>query len=112
METTRQKKVSRLIQKELSLILSGKFSYMLNNAITSITIVRISIDLAYANIFISVFPSKEAVENLRVINENKIPIRKELAMRVRHQLRIIPELQFHLDDSGDYYEEINQLLKK
>jgi len=112
METTRQKKVSRLIQKELSLILSGKFSHIINNVIISVTIVRISVDLAYANVFISIFPSKDVLDNLRVINENKISIRKELAMRVRHQLRIVPELQFHLDDSADYYEEINQLLKK
>ena len=112
MESTRQKKVSRLIQKELSVIFQTLVSELLGNVMVSVTIVRVSPDLANANIFISIFPVKNPQESLKVIKNNQTLIRKKLGEQVRNQLRIVPDLQFYLDDSAAYAEEIDRLLKK
>ena len=112
MESTRQKKVSRLVQRELSVIFQTLVSELLGNVIVSVTIVRVSPDLANANIFISIFPVKNPQESLMVIKNNQTIIRKKLGEQVKNQLRIVPELQFFLDDSAAYAEEIDRLLKK
>ena len=112
MESTRQKKVSRLIQKELSVIFQQNTHEILGNIMVSLTIVRISSDLADANIFLSIFPVDDPQVALKVIKSNTVMIRKKLGESVRNQLRIVPTLQFHLDDSAAYAEEIDRLLKK
>ena len=112
MESTRQKKVSRLVQKELSVIFQQLTQEILGNIMVSVTIVRISPDLADANIFLSIFPVEAPVEALKVVKSNTTMIRKKLGESVRNQLRIVPTLQFHLDDSAAYAEEIDRLLKK
>ena len=112
MESTRQKKVSRLIQKELSVIFQQNTQEILGNIMVSLTIVRISPDLADANIFLSIFPVDDPEAALKVIKSNTVMIRKKLGESVRNQLRIVPTLQFHLDDSAAYAEEIDRLLKK
>jgi ribosome-binding factor A len=112
MESTRQKKVSRLVQKELSVIFQQQAQEILGNIMVSVTIVRISPDLADANVFLSIFPVDDPTEALKVVKSNTIMIRKKLGESVRHQLRIVPALQFHLDDSAAYAEEIDRLLKK
>lgn len=112
MESTRQKKVSRLIQKELSLIFQSISSQYFSNVIISVTIVRISKDLSIAKIFISIFPVNDPKIILDKINNKHIMIRKMLAQKTRNQLRKVPELIFYLDDSSSYAENIDQLLKK
>ena len=112
MESTRQKKVSRLVQKELSVIFQQLTQEILGNIMVSVTIVRISPDLADANIFLSIFPVEAPIEALKVVKSNTTMIRKKLGESVRNQLRIVPTLQFHLDDSAAYAEEIDRLLKK
>ena len=94
METTRQNKISRLLQKELSEIFLLQTKAMPGILIS-----------------VSVFPSEKAEEMVKNINENMKSIRFELGTRVRHQLRIIPELKFFVDDSLDYIEKIDSLLK-
>ena len=112
MESTRQKKVSRLLQKELSSILQKEIYTLLGNIIVSITIVRVSPDLTSANIFVSIFPVPDPQKALEVIKSNTGLFRKKLAESVRNQLRIVPVLDFFLDDSAAYAEEIDRLLKK
>ena len=112
MESTRQKRVSRLIQKELSVIFQQNTQEILGNIMVSLTVVRISPDLADANIFLSIFPVDDPKAALKVIISNMVMIRKKLGESVRNQLRIVPTLQFHLDDSAAYAEEIDRLLKK
>jgi len=112
MESTRQKKVSRLVQKELSLIFQQYTQEILGNIMVSVTIVRISPDLAEANIFLSIFPVDDPSQALKIVKNNTTMIRKKLGESVRNQLRIVPALQFHLDDSAAYAEEIDRLLKK
>lgn len=111
METTRQNKISRLIQKELSEIFLLQTKSM-NGILVSVSAVRITPDMSIARVYLSVFPSERSQEIVKNINDNMKSIRYELGTRVRHQLRIIPELKFFVDDSLDYAERIDELLKK
>lgn len=111
METTRQNKISRLIQKELSEIFLLQTKSM-NGVLVSVSAVRISPDMSIARVYLSVFPSERSQEIVKNINDNMKSIRYELGTRVRHQLRIIPELKFFVDDSLDYAERTDELLKK
>lgn len=111
METPRQNKISRLIQKELSEIFLLQTKSM-NGVLVSVSAVRISPDMSIARVYLSVFPSERSQEIVKNINDNMKSIRYELGTRVRHQLRIIPELKFFVDDSLDYAERIDELLKK
>lgn len=111
METTRQNKISRLIQKELSEIFLLQTKSM-NGVLVSVSAVRISPDMSIARVYLSVFPSERSQEIVKNINDNMKSVRYELGTRVRHQLRIIPELKFFVDDSLDYAERIDELLKK
>ena len=111
METTRQNKIARLIQKELSEIFLLQTKSM-PGVLVSVSIVRISPDMSYARVYLSVFPSERSEEIVKNINTNMKSIRFELGNRVRHQFRIIPELKFFVDDSLDYAEKIDDLLKK
>ena len=111
METTRQNKISRLIQKELSEIFLLQTKSM-NGVLVSVSAVRITPDMSIARVYLSVFPSERSQEIVKNINDNMKSIRYELGTRVRHQLRIIPELKFFADDSLDYAERIDELLKK
>lgn len=111
METTRQHKIARLIQKELSEIFLLQTKAM-QGVLVSVSAVRISPDMSYARAYISVFPSERSAEIVKNINENVKAIRFEFGKRVRFQLRIIPELKFFVDDSLDYVDHIDELLKK
>lgn len=111
METTRQNKIARLIQKELSDIFLLQTKAM-HGVLVSVCVVRISPDMSYARVYLSVFPSERSEEIVKNINDNMKSIRFELGNRVRHQLRIIPELKFFVDDSLDYAAHIDELLKK
>lgn len=110
METTRQNKISRLLQKELSEIFLLQTKTM-HGTLVSVSAVRISPDMSIARVYLSVFPSEKAEEMVKNINDNMKSIRYELGTRVRYQLRIIPELKFFVDDSLDYIEKIDSLLK-
>lgn len=110
METTRQNKISRLLQKELSEIFLLQTKAM-PGILISVRAVRISPDMSIARVYLSVFPSEKAEEMVKNINDNMKSIRYELGTRVRYQLRIIPELKFFVDDSLDYIEKIDSLLK-
>ena len=111
MQETRQNRISRLLQKELSLIFQSQTRAM-RGVMVSVTRVKISPDLSICTSYLSVFPSEKGDEILKNINANEKSIRYDLGTRVRNQLRIIPELRFFIDDSLDYIEHIDELLKK
>ena len=111
MESTRQAKIARLLQKELSEIFRAQTAAT-HGVIISVTTVRVSPDLSVAKAYLSVFPPEKGKEMIESINENARTIRYELAQRVRFQLRKTPELSFFLDDSIDYLENIDNLLAK
>ena len=111
METTRQNKIARLIQKDLSNIFQAQ-TRQTRNLLVSVSVVRVSPDLRVAKADLSVFPSERAQEVLQNVNDHASEVRFELGRLERHQLRIIPELKFFLDDSLDYVEHIDELLNK
>ena len=111
METTRQSKISRLLQKDLSDIFLNE-TRKTHGVLISVSVVRVSPYLSVAKVYLSIFPSEKAQEILDSIRLNARNIRYELAQRIRFQLRKTPELSFFLDDSLDYIENIDMLLKK
>ena len=111
MDSTRQNKISRLIQKELSDLFQRQ-TQGTHGVLVSVSGVRISPDLSIAKVYLSIFPSEKAPELLKNIMANMRTIRYDLGTRVRHQLRIIPELKFFADDSLDYAEHIDQIIKE
>jgi len=110
-ESTRQKKVSRLIQKEIADIFLRKGSEYAPGKMISITKVRISPDLSFARIYLSIFPSANNAHVLQVVQDHASRIRFDLGHKVRSQLRIVPDIVFYIDDSLDYIEKIDKLLK-
>ncbi len=111
MESTRQKKVSALIQKEMSLIFQKMSSEFMNKLI-SVTTVRMSPDLGAAKIYLSIFPEDKKDEVFSEVKKNKKKLRGELGNIIKNQVRRIPELFFEIDDSLNYAERIDELLKK
>ena len=111
MQETRQNRIARLLQKELSLIFLSQ-TRMMHGVMVSVTRTRVSPDLSICTAYLSVFPSEKGEELLKNIESNIKTIRYELGTRVHNQLRIIPELRFFIDDSLDYIERIDELLKK
>ena len=111
MEGTRLSKVARLLQKDLGEIFQREGSIIYKGKMITVTSVRVSPDLGVAKVFVSIFPTDKKEDVLQAIKEHTRQIRHELAQRVRHQLRIVPELTFFLDDSLDYIENIDKLLK-
>ncbi len=110
METTRQSKIGRLLQKELSEELRLQTSKT-HGVLISVSAVRVSPDLGIAKAYLSIFPSDKAQEILQNLQKNTKEIRYAIAQKVRFQLRKMPELVFYLDDSLDYIEKIDSLLK-
>lgn len=111
MQETRQNRIARLLQKELSLIFQSQ-TRMMHGTMVSVTRVKISPDLSVCTAYLSIFPSDKGEELMKNINANVKTIRYELGTRVRNQMRIIPELRFFIDDSLDYIEHIDELLGK
>ena len=111
MQETRQNRISRLLQKELASIFQTQ-TRMMHGVLVSVTRVKVSPDLSICTAYLSIFPSEKGDELLKNINANEKTIRYDLGQRVHNQLRIIPELRFFIDDSLDYLERIDELLKK
>jgi ribosome-binding factor A len=112
MTTTRQNKVSRLLQKELGEYLQRTGSELTGGKMVTVTVVRISPDLGVAKIYLSIFPGEGAEEALQSISNKAGLFRREMGIRLRNQLRHIPELAFFLDDSLDYIDRIENLLNE
>lgn len=114
MQTTRQNKIARLIQQDMGEIFLKEMKPVVGNSLITVTGVRITPDLSIARIHLSIFPiggvSKEQV--FGIIKENSADLRRRLGMREGKQLRIIPQLEFFIDDSLDYIENIENLLKQ
>ena len=112
METKRQQKISKLLMKELSEIFQREIKSN-GNVMISVTKVNVTTDMSYARVYLSIFgPAQEEKKKVVAeVNGMSKSLRKMLGDRVRHQLRIIPELQFFEDDSLDYIENIDHLLK-
>ena len=112
MESNRQKKIAGIIQKDLVDVLQRAASEGgLSGVIISVTKVNVTVDLSIAKVYLSIFPNKNAEELLKGIRSNTPLIRHELAQRTRHQLRRMPTLEFFIDDSLEYIDNIERSLK-
>mgnify|MGYP002625885909 CR=1 FL=1 len=111
MNSTRQQKIARLIQKELGDMFQKQTS-LTHGLLVSVSEVRVSSDLQIASVYLSVFPPERGKGIVDNVNGNVKELRRDFGQRVRHQLRVIPELRFFLDDSLEYLEHIDELLKK
>jgi len=111
MESTRQKKVSRLIQKEMADIFLKRGSELAHGKMVSVTKVRVSPDLSFARVYISIYTSTGQDGVLKAIQDHSTKIRFEMGQKIRKQLRIVPEIAFFIDDSLDYIDKIDKLLK-
>jgi ribosome-binding factor A len=112
MDTTRQNKISRLIQKELSEIFQRETREIVMGTMVTVTSVKVTPDLAIAKSYLSIFPGDHKADVFKAIKASANQIRFMLGQRVGKQLRVIPDLQFYLDDSLDYLENIDRLLKQ
>lgn len=112
MESTRQKKVARLIQKELAEIILHHGGEFAPGKMISVTTVRVSPDLSLAKTWVSIYPSDRSSEIITGLKSHVPRIRYELGLKVRNQLRIVPEIAFFIDDSNDYIDNITNLLKE
>ncbi|MFI3267789.1 MAG: 30S ribosome-binding factor RbfA [Rikenellaceae bacterium] len=111
LETTRSQKITRQIQRDMSDIFQKEGRAFVSGALVSITVVRISPDFALAKVYLSVFPFNKSKEIMTKIQENAWFLRKELAKRMKNQMKSIPEVAFFLDDSMEYAENIESVLK-
>ena len=110
-ETNRQKKIAKIIQKDLVEVLQSAAQDGMKGVIISVTKVFVTSDLSIAKAYLSIFPTAKKDELIVGIKSNTKTIRYELAQRTKHQLRRMPELVFYLDDSLDYIENIDASLK-
>ncbi|WP_428658350.1 30S ribosome-binding factor RbfA [Runella sp.] len=109
MESKRQQKVARQIQKDLSDIFQKEGRTWFDNAFITVTIVRMSPDLSVARVYLSFLAVKNKGLVLEQIQERSKQIRQLLGQRVRHQLRIVPEVHFYLDDTAEYAAKMDSL---
>ncbi len=110
--STRQNKISRLVQREMADILLQLNKSKYHGKLISVTIVRVTKDMGIARIYLSIYPSEFANEILSEIQMNGKSLRGELGRRIGKSVRIIPELEFYIDDSLDYIDHIDDLLHK
>lgn len=112
MSSIRQNKVARLLQKEISGIFHLNAANWFPGTMVTVTVVRVAPDFSFAKIYLSVFGKMDPKECVDLMTAHAKMVRGELGKRIKNQLRITPELAFYVDDSLDYAEEIDELLKK
>ncbi|WP_300868355.1 30S ribosome-binding factor RbfA [uncultured Alistipes sp.] len=111
METTRQQKIAKQIQKDVAEIFQKEGRELLCGTLATVTAVRVSPDFNYAKIYVSIFPFEQSGEVMQRLEHQNWFIRRALGRRIRNQIKSIPELQFFLDDSLEYIEHIEQALR-
>ena len=110
--STRQNKISRLVQREMADLLLKLNKERFTGKLISVTVVRVTKDLGIARVYLSIFPSEfaqEILEDIRLISKQ---IRGDLGRKVGRSLRVVPDLEFYIDDSLDYIDNIDKLLDK
>ncbi|MFI3328666.1 MAG: 30S ribosome-binding factor RbfA [Rikenellaceae bacterium] len=110
-ESTRQQKIAKQIQRDMAEILQRECGEIFKGLLLTVTAVRVSPDFGYAKIYVSVFPFSRNEEVLGLLKTHNWSIRRSLGMRVKHQLKIVPEIEFFLDDSLEYIESIDRAMK-
>ena len=111
METTRQQKIAKQIQKDVAEIFQKEGEGIVRGSLVTVTAVRVSPDFGYAKIYVSVFPFERSAGMMKTLEQQNWFIRRALGQRIRNQVKNVPEIQFFLDDSLEYIENIDNLLK-
>ena len=111
METTRQQKIAKQIQKDVAEIFQKEGAGIVRGALVTVTAVRISPDFGYAKVYVIIFPFDRSAATMKEIEHQNWFIRRALGQRIRNQVKNVPELQFFLDDSLEYIEHIEEALK-
>lgn len=111
METTRQQKIAKQIQKDVAEIFQKEGAALVRGLLVTVTGVRVSPDFGYAKIYVSIFPFDRSAELMKTLEHQNWFVRRALGQRLRNQLKNVPEIQFFLDDSLEYIEHIEQALK-
>ena len=112
MESNRQKKIASVLQQDLVDVLQGSASRNgMQGVLISVTKVSVTVDLSNAKVYLSIFPTDRGAELIEGIKQNAPLIKHELAQRTRHQLRRMPTLDFYIDDSLEYIDQIDRSLK-
>ena len=111
METKRQERINKLLQRDLSEIFQREIGHVTQHAMVTVTKTKVTPDLSLAKVYLSLFATKDAEALMKNINAHTGEIRGKLGARIRHQLRAVPELRFYRDDSLDYLDNIENLLK-
>ena len=109
MSSKRQQKVSKLLQKEISEIIQKDSLGIFRNQFVTVTHVKVSPDLSFSDIFLSLFNVSKPDELIWEVQDRKSEIRKELGIRIGKHMRIIPDLKFHLDETEERAQRINKL---
>ncbi|MEO8795839.1 MAG: 30S ribosome-binding factor RbfA [Daejeonella sp.] len=112
MESKRQQKFAGVIQKDLAEIFQREGMNYLPNTMITVTKVRISPDLAVARVYLSFFNSANNTLSLNTIKLHAGEIRYKLGSRIKDQARIVPQLDFFLDDTSDYVERMDKIFDK
>jgi ribosome-binding factor A len=111
MESKRQERIQKLLQRDLGEIFQREIGHVTQNAMVTVTKVYVTPDLSLARIYLSLFATRDKAALMQRIAKSTKEIRRKLGERIRHQLRVVPELQFFEDDSLDYIDRIDKLLK-
>ena len=111
METKRQERINKLLQRDLGEIFQREMGHVTKHSMVTVTKVKVTPDLTLARVYLSLFATKNPEGLMSEINKHKSEIRGKLGVRIRHQVRSVPELKFYIDDSLDYIENIENLLK-
>ena len=112
MESKRQQKFAGVIQKDLAAIFQREGMNYLPNTLVTITKVRVTPDLAIARIFLSFFNNQNAPQALNIIKAHASEIRYKLGSRIKDQARIVPQLEFFVDDTNEYVERMDKIFDK
>lgn len=110
METTRQQKIAKQIQRDMAEIFQKEGADAVRGSLTTVTAVRVSPDFSYAKIYVSVFPFEQNGRIMASLEANNWFLRRALGQRIRNQLKVVPEIQFFLDDSLEYIEQIDRAM--
>lgn len=110
MDSKRQQKFARLIQKDLGEIFQKETRDLFEGAFITVTEVKVSPDLGIARVYLSFMLAKNKTLLMESIQDQGKTIRQRLANRIRHQVRVIPELHFYLDESADYAARMDEII--
>ncbi|MBL55711.1 MAG: ribosome-binding factor A [Flavobacteriales bacterium] len=111
MESRRQKKIANILKQDLASIFQQESKVLFGGAFITVTHVRVTSDLSFAKVYLSIL-GNDAESTLLLVKSQSKEIRYSIAQKVKNQMRKVPDFQFYIDDSLDYYENIDRLLKE